>query len=168
MRYAVLFASRTGNTDQVAAAIRAALGAADCLAFGEPSPAAAGAELLFVGSWTDKGDCDPAIAAFLAGLTGGRVALFGTAGFGGDAAYFDRLAARFAAHLPPACALAGHYFCQGRMPAAVRARYEGQLAQHPDDPRLRQLLENFDAARPHPDQADLDAAAAFARRVAGR
>ena len=78
MTYAVVFASQTGNTRRVAEAIRDALPADSCLSFGPPSPAAAGAELLFVGSWADKGDCAPEVAAFLEGLSDQRVALFGT------------------------------------------------------------------------------------------
>ena len=168
MTYAVVFASQTGNTRRVAEAIRDALPADSCLSFGPPSSAAAGAELLLVGSWADKGDCAPEVAAFLEGLSGQRVALFGTAGFGGSDAYFDQLAARFAAHLPGGCRLTGHFFCQGKMPLSVRCRYEQLQAENPGDPKVEGMLANFDAALAHPSAADLAAAAAFAREQAER
>ena len=41
--------------------------------------------------------------------------------------------------------------CQGKMPAAVRARYESIE----DSPRRQMLLANFDAALSHPDENDL-------------
>lgn len=79
-----------------------------------------------------------------------RVALFGTAGFGGSDAYFDQLAARFAAHLPGGCRLTGHFFCQGKMPLSVRCRYEQMQAENPGDPKVEGMLANFDAALAHP------------------
>lgn len=47
--------------------------------------------------------------------------------------------------------------CQGRMPMAVRERYEKMLSA-PPSPRMpdpRKMLENFDRALPHPDEEDL-------------
>lgn len=41
--------------------------------------------------------------------------------------------------------------CQGKMPPAVRARYEAME----DSPRRTRMLDNFDQALTHPDQEDL-------------
>ena len=99
MKIAIVYASETGNTAQIAQAIREGCQGHEIVAFG-PLPRDVGeAELIFVGSWTDKGTCAPAVKEFLQGLHGKRVALFGTAGFGGSDAYFDQLAARFAAQI---------------------------------------------------------------------
>ena len=92
MKIAIVYASETGNTAQIAQAIREG-----CQAFG-PLPRDVGeAELIFVGSWTDKGTCAPAVKEFLQGLHGKRVALFGTAGFGLSEMYFASLSDRFRA-----------------------------------------------------------------------
>ena len=45
----------------------------------------------------------------------------------------------------------GSYFCQGKMPQPVRARYETME----EGPRRTSLLENFDRALSHPDAQDL-------------
>ena len=58
--------------------------------------------------------------------------------------------------LPEGNALVGAYMCQGRMPAAVRARYERMLASPSPAPNLREPLDNFDRAASHPDGADLE------------
>ena len=58
--------------------------------------------MLYVGFWTDKGSCTPAMQEFLHSLYGKRVALFGTAGFGISELYFASLADRFKAEVPRA------------------------------------------------------------------
>ena len=83
MRYAVLYSSGTGNTEQVARSIYAALpsGQARLEAVG-PDTAVPEEEVIFLGFWTDKGVCPPAMQALFAKLSGNQVALVGTAGFG--------------------------------------------------------------------------------------
>ena len=55
--------------------------------------------------------------------------------------------------LPAGNELLGSYFCQGKMPEAVRQRYEAMAKTDPE--KARPLLENFDRALSHPDEADL-------------
>ncbi len=165
MTYSIVFESKTGNTRQAAEAIRAALGAENCAAFGGPCAEAAGADVVFLGFWTDKGACPEALAQFLGGLQNQAVALFGTAGFGGDPAYFDGILQRVAALLPAGCRLLGGHMCQGRMPASVGARYEAMARQDPANKQVQLLLENFQQAQSHPDADDLAAMGAFAKQA---
>ena len=163
MTYAIVFTSATGNTRRVAEAIRDALPAEDCLYFGAPDAKALGADFLFLGSWTDKGTCTDELAAFFKTLQNRRVALFGTAGFGGAPAYFGMILDRVAALLPASCTVTARFMCQGGMQPSVRTRYEKLLAEKPGDPKLEGFLKNFDLAAAHPDAADLAGAAKFAR-----
>ena len=151
MSYAIVYSSRTGNTKALADAIRKVLPAEDCCYFGTPDAAALAAQRLYIGFWTDKGTCDGDTAAFLAQLTNQEVFLFGTAGFGGSAEYFEQIAHRVETLLPAGVTVLGHHLCQGRMPMTVRQRYEAME----DSPRRAQMLENFDAALSHPDAEDL-------------
>lgn len=79
MRYAVLYASSTGNTRAVAEAVAAALPAGEVRleTIGSDTPASA-EETVFVSFWTDKGLCPQEVQCLLQKLGGGRVALFGT------------------------------------------------------------------------------------------
>lgn len=149
MGYAIVFSSRTGNTRQLAEAIRDTLPPEECVYFGEPGPEIPAADRYYVGFWTDKGSCDESMAAFLESIQDKPVFLFGTAGFGGAAAYFEKILDSVQAHLHGP--VIGRFMCQGRMPASVRARYETM----PDSPRRQAMLDNFDAALPHPDEEDL-------------
>lgn len=161
MSYAIVYSSQTGNTGLLARAIQSALPAEECIYFGPPAPEALSAQVLFVGFWTDKGDCDHSIADFLGHVTGQTIFLFGTAGFGGAQTYFQTILETVRRHLPPNAAVAGSYMCQGKMPPAVRARYEAME----ESPRRTTMLENFDQALSHPDQTDLDTLTAAVRAV---
>lgn len=152
MSYAIVYSSRTGNTALLAQAVREALPQEECRYFGPPSQEALAAETLYVGFWTDKGTCDTATAEFLKRLTNQRVFLFGTAGFGGAPAYFEQILNRVRENLGPEVQVTGSYMCQGKMPQAVRTRYEGME----ESPRRAAMLANFDQAMSHPDQQDLE------------
>lgn len=151
MSYSIVYSSRTGNTALLAQAIREALPQEECLYFGGPDPKALDAETIYVGFWTDKGTCDGETAGFLQSLDHQQVFLFGTAGFGGAPAYFEQILGRVRESLSHEIQVIGTYMCQGRMPQAVRTRYETMA----DSPRRTAMLENFDRAMSHPDQQDL-------------
>ena len=89
-KIAIIYKSLTGNTRQVAEAIRDALGGEEIVYFGEPKTDIA-ADLYFVGSWTDKGSCDGEIGEYLKLLSGKKLAIFGTAGYGGSEEYYQTL-----------------------------------------------------------------------------
>ena len=153
MKYAVVYSSVTGNTARLAERIGRMLPPQQLCYFGPPDEKALQAQTLLVGSWTDKGGCCPQIAAFMGRLAGKRVFVFGTAGFGGSPQYFDQVGRRMARNLPAGCTLLGWHLCQGRMPAAVRARYEALARTDPE--KAKPMLDNFDRALSHPDEADL-------------
>ena len=155
MTTAIVYTSRTGNTRLLAEALEEVL--PDCLYFGPPSPQALTADRIYVGFWTNRGRCDGDTAEFLKTLSNQQVFLFGTAGFGENAAYFDKIVCRTARNLPRSAKLIGSYVCQGKMPMTVRSRYEAMLARPIHPPHIKALLKNFDRALPHPDPQDLEA-----------
>ncbi len=148
MSYAIICSSKTGNTEKLAQRAREVLGE-------KGEGPVADADLVLLGSWTDKGGMDPALADSLPQLVGKRVFLFGTCGFGGSQAYYDRVLDRFAAALPEGAQVVGRFMCQGQMPPAVRERYVKMAEQDPK--KFEPMIENFDRALGHPDDADLDA-----------
>ncbi len=163
MRYSIVYSSNTGNTRQLAEEIEKQLPAGELVYCGAPDAAALQAEVLFVGFWTDKGSCDEKVAELLKHADGKTVYLFGTAGFGQSQQYFDQILARVRENLPAGAVYGGGFMCQGRMPQAVRSRYEAMQAKEPENARYKMLIENFDAALAHPNADDLEAAAAWAK-----
>ena len=153
MNYAIVYSSRTRNTAQLAQRIKRLLPPESIVYYGPPAAEAMQADVLFVGSWTDKGTCSLEIAQFLSGLKNKQVYLFGMAGFGGSPDYFAQIEERIAQNLPSGNVLLGYYFCQGKMPQAVRTRYEAMAKTDPE--KGKRMLNNFDQALSHPDQEDL-------------
>lgn len=159
MKYAVIYESATGNTKMLADEIRTTLGEDKCVCFGAPEEElqskAEDADLLFLGFWTDKGECGEKIRKYMETLHGRKVFLFGTAGFGGSEQYFTQIMNRVSAHLPEDNTVAGTYMCQGKMPQSVRKRYEAMQENDPQDDKIKMMIDNFDRAASHPDKADL-------------
>lgn len=148
MSYAIICSSKTGNTEKLAQRAREVLGEKD-------ERPVADADLVLLGSWTDKGGMDPMLDERLGELVDKRVFLFGTCGFGGSQAYYDRVLDRFQSALPEGTQVVGRFMCQGQMPSAVRERYVKMAEQDPK--KFEPMIENFDRALGHPDVADLDA-----------
>ncbi len=169
MSYAIVASSRTGNTRMLAKGLEEALAGSVSYFGGVPSDMGDidGADAVLVGFWTDKGTCDDDLAAFLGRLSGKRVFLFGTAGFGGSEKYFSEITGRVAANLPADAELLGSCMCQGRMGEAVRSRFEGMLEKDPDDARAKAMIDNFDRALAHPDEADVERVVSAARSALG-
>ena len=114
MKYAVIYESVTGNTKLLAEAVRRELGEESCICFAPASEASDNieekvkdADMIFLGFWTDKGDCSGNIGKCMEKLHGRNVFLFGTAGFGGSEAYFSQILGRVEAHLGEGCVIAG-------------------------------------------------------------
>ena len=157
-KYAILFSSRTGNTKILADAIRAALPEEDCVFFGEAGDGAEvpEAKTVYLGFWTDKGNADEAALNALKNLRNKNVFLFGTAGFGVEDAYFQRVLNNVKASLHESNTPVGEFMCQGKMQQAVRDRYVKMKEQPDAAPNLDQMIDNFDRALSHPDEADLE------------
>lgn len=155
-RYAIIFSSRTGNTRKLADTIRGALPEERCVYFGEATSVDLDAEMIYAGFWTDKGTADQACLELLGRLRNKKIFLFGTAGFGGSEAYYQKILANVRTTIDGSNTVVGAYMCQGRMPQAVRDRYV-KMKEMPDaKPNLDALIENFDQALSHPDPEDLE------------
>lgn len=179
MNIALITNSKSGNTAQLAQALREAFAvsdvqlvcdvelpdAPDVSQLEDAVSRALAADAVCVGFWCDKGSCTEGVAKLLERMDGKRVFLFGTCGFGGSQEYFDQIIERVKEHLPQTAELAGAFMCQGKMGPGVRARYEAMLAKDPTDTWARALIDNFDAALAHPNAEDLKAAASLAARV---
>ena len=149
MKICVLFDSQTGNTKMLADVIQETY-QTDLVE--DPTQA----DLVFLGSWTDKGSFSEKMKEQAEKIRGKKVFIFGTCGFGGSPEYYERLFERAAALLDESNTVIGHYYCQGRMPMAVKDRYVSMLREHPEDKKLEASIQNFEEALTHPDSEDLE------------
>ena len=164
MQYSIVFSSPTGNTEMLAQAIQNHLDG-ECCYYGKAAQAPLTADYIFVGFWTDKGTCPLATGEFLKRLSGKKVLLFGTCGTGGDPEYCAGVERRVRSLLPEDCEYLGTFLCQGKMPRAVREKYEAMLDNEKTRELAKKMIANFDQALLHPDAEDYRRAIAFVRRV---
>jgi len=113
-------------------------------------------EMLYIGFWTDQGNADKSALELLQKIKNKKVFLFGTAGFGENEAYFQKVLNNVKSSMDESNQVVGEYMCQGKMPQAVRDRYVKMKEQPDHMPNLDLLIANFDRALSHPDKEDLD------------
>lgn len=169
MKIGIVYESKTGNTKIIAESIREVCQEAEHkVIFKDIKDLDSKSEevdLYFLGSWTDKGDCGDSINEFCKGLNKQKIALFGTAGFGGSAEYYQSLTDRFADALAEDNTIMGSFYCQGKMPTGIRNRYTKLLRENPEDEKLEVSIENFDKAQSHPDKDDIQNVKEFAKNI---
>lgn len=143
--YTVVYNSLTGNTKLLADTIRGVLPCDND-----------NNDIVFVGYWTDKGNADPKTIEYLKLLRDKKIFLFGTCGFGGSEAYFERILTNVKNNIDPSNEIIGEYMCQGKMPSSVRERYLKMKESDNCPPNIDALIDNFDRALSHPDEKDLE------------
>ena len=90
-KYSILVSSVTGNTKALADAIYEVLPKEYCDFYGNAKAQVPQSEILYIGFWTDKGTADSDTLKLLQALKNKKIFLFGTAGFGGSEAYFQKI-----------------------------------------------------------------------------
>ncbi len=171
MRYAIIYDSQTGNTAQIAQAIRDALPAEECLAYITSSEALtkpdsyAKADLIFYGFWTERLSCSELSQLVIRKLPATRIALFATAGFDEGPAYNQKIMDNAMMHLPRGAKLAGTLTCIGKMPPSMLDEYIKLLQDPATNEEAKYMLDNYEKVKNRPDQSDFTNAVAFAKRV---
>ena len=108
-RYSIVYSSSTGNTKKLADTIYAVLAKENCDYFGVPKEGGLYSEMLYIGFWTDKGNADKSTLTLLSTLKNKKIFLFGTAGFGGSEAYFQKILEHVKQSVGPSNSVFGEY-----------------------------------------------------------
>lgn len=111
-------------------------------------------EIIYLGTPIIKGMCTEKIKELLESLKNKKIFLFVTAGYGISDEYYKNLRKRIVSIIPNSNEIIGSFFCQGKMPDAVKEKYISLIKEHPDDKNLKVSLENFEQAKTHPDEND--------------
>ncbi|MFR6291442.1 MAG: flavodoxin family protein BilS [Peptococcaceae bacterium] len=170
MKYAILYDSHSGNTAHVAQTIRDTLPQEECLCVYSTLEALkhpetfADADLIFYGFWTDRLSCPEQSQKLMPQLPATKIALFATAGFGEGQEYFQKIMDNAAQYLPQGATLLDTFTCTGKMPMSVQEQYIKLLHDPVIGEQAKTMLQNYDLVKGHPDKADLEAAAAFAKK----
>lgn len=146
MKVSLIYDSLTGNTKKLAEQVENKF---------KEIVDVENADIVFIGSWTDKASPSEKIQKELENIRNKKIFYFGTCGFGGSKEYFDMLFERARKYIDKSNEIVGYFYCQGKMPISVRNRYEKILEDNPNDEQMKKNIENFDMALEHPNKKDL-------------
>lgn len=163
MEYLVVYTSKTGNTEKVAAEIFGAL-PGKSKDIQRVEEVRGEADTYFVGFWNERGTCSGSIMDFLSTLHDKKVALFGTSGFGGCKEYLKDVSRRVEALIPDDTQFLGSFMCGGKMPSQVLERYKC-MQEMQDSPQIRRMIEEYMKGMLHPDEMDLKGARKFVAEI---
>lgn len=164
MDYAVVYSSKTGNTEKIAMAIFETLPGKSKDIQRVEEVGNEEADLYFIGFWNNRGTCSCEIMDFMAGLHGKKIALFGTCGMGDSRKYFDQVANQVSALIPDDDIYLGNFLCAGKMPPQVLEKYKQMQAQE-DSPMVRTMINGYEEAMLHPNEDDYRAAREFVKTI---
>ncbi|MEM6602342.1 MAG: flavodoxin family protein, partial [Verrucomicrobiota bacterium] len=155
MKILVTYSSQTGNTRRLAEAIAAGLSGEVTLCPVKESPATSGYDQLLHGFWVTTAGADELSLEYLAGIREREISLFGTMGANPETAYGRSIASRLKNHLKRNQNTIGNWFlCKGEIDPALIAWMKTLPEGHPQYP-TPERRQNWEAARGHPDAADL-------------
>lgn len=155
--YSIVYSSRTGNTKKLAATIHKVLPPDSCFYYGTIDDVKDKlSNIIYIGFWTERGNADSLTIEFLKKLKNKKIFLFGTAGYGGSEDYFRNIINNVKKNIDSSNTLIGTFMCQGKMPLAVKERYENMAKQNNSSVDIDKLIRNFEKALSHPDITDLE------------
>lgn len=154
MKIAIVYDSITGNTKALADVI-----CEECKnakVYKKYDDDILNADLIFVGSWTDKGSPSDKIKLVYQKIHNKKLFVFGTCGFGGDEKYYKLLFENVCKYINDDNDIVGYYFCPGKLSSKIKEKYEVLLRQNPDDKRIMKMLDNFNNVLDRPNKDDLN------------
>lgn len=154
MEVAIVYDSITGNTKALADVI-----CEECKnakVYKEYNDDILKADLIFVGSWTDKGSPSDKIKLVYQNIHNKKIFVFGTCGFGGDEKYYKLLFENVCKYINEDNDILGYYFCPGKLSSNIKEKYEKLLQQNPSDQRIKKMIENFNNVLDRPNEDDLN------------
>lgn len=166
MKILLVYSSLTGNTRRVAEAIGEELGLRAIPV--KERPSANGYDLVIAGFWVDKGTADASMRVYLQDLHDVPVALFATLGADPTSEHARMCMSRAAALLGAGSQLLGQFICQGRVSEAMVEQMKKMFPPGHPHALTPAWLQRLDAARPHPDSEDFQAARAYFRELLTR
>lgn len=164
MKVAIIYDSITGNTKKLADVI------CECFNNGvkiykEYCDEILNFDLIFVGSWTDKGEPSDKIKKVYKNIHGKKIFVFGTCGFGGSDNYFKQLFERTMKYINEDNEIVGYYFCPGKISETIKNKYDKILETNPNDLKTVKMLNNFNAVSSRPNDDDLDKFEQMVRKI---
>ncbi len=163
MKVLVTWSSKTGNTRAVGESLAEVCPAETTLCPIAEAPAGGGDyDLVVLGYWVDKGMPNKECRDYLKGLSGKRIAFFGTLGAYPDSQHARDCMAK-AAELAAANEICGSFICQGKVDPALLEK----MAKMPNNPHVmtEERKARIEEAKKHPNEEDFANARSWLQQV---
>lgn len=167
MKGAIIYSSKTGNTQKVAEAIQAGLNEDFKVYSVDENPDPTQFDLIFMGYWVDKGTADKKAQNYMKKISKQKVAIFATLGAYPDSDHATDSLKKGGECLGEGCEVVGSFICQGAIDPNLMEWMSKLPEDHPHAPNEARVKRWKDASL-HPDQADFDNAVSFAKKVLGK
>lgn len=156
MKIAIVYDSVTGNTKMLVDAIYEKCEKFDACVYKEYNDEILRADLIFVGSWTDKGSPSDKMKLVYEKIKNKKIFVFGTCGFGGSDEYYRRLFDNTLKYIDSSNTVVDYYFCPGKLPVFIKNKYEKMLEESPNDKRILNMIDNYNNVLDRPNFNDLE------------
>ena len=156
MKIAIVYDSVTGNTKMLADAIYEKCEKVDACVYKEYNDEILRADVIFVGSWTDKGSPSDKMKLVYEKIKNKKIFVFGTCGFGGSDEYYRRLFDNTLKYIDSSNTVVDYYFCPGKLPVFIKNKYEKMLEENPNDKRILNMIDNYNNVLDRPNFNDLE------------
>ena len=156
MKIVIFYDSKTGNTKKLADVIYEECHDLDVSIYDDYNDNVLSADLLFIGSWTFKGEPSDKIKLLYQGLSNKKIFIFGTCSTGGREAYFKFILENTKKYINNSNEILNYYFCPGKLPMSIKEKYEEMLKEKPNDKRILSMLINFNNVLDRPNEYDLE------------
>ena len=161
MKYAVIYQSKSGNTQYLAEQIYRALDTdtKEIIDIDKTSIIPE-ADVYLIGFGVHNGFCSIDILDVFEQITDGKIAVFATSGYMPTDQYKNNLEKQIEVWLPDDAQYLGMFLCQGNVESDRR---KIMISHMPN--REKELQQMFKIGSTHPDQEDLDVAIVFAEKI---
>lgn len=156
MKIVIVYDSKTGNTKKLADVIYDECHDFDVSIYDDVNADVLKADLLFIGSWTFKGEPSDKMKRVYQELNNKKIFVFGTCSVGSNENYYKLIFENTKKYINISNEIVDYYFCAGKLPMSIKERYESMLKENPNDKRIINMLDNFNDVLDRPNEEDLE------------
>ncbi len=167
MKIAIIYSSKTGNTQKIAETIYDEVKENADIFSVEKAPPLDNYDILFIGGWVDKGEIDAKARDYLHSVSHANVALFMTLGAYPDSTHAKESMENMIRTLGDGCSTLDTFICQGAIAPKLIEWMKTLPPEHPhapDDARIAR----WEEAGKHPNEDDYQKARCFAQNAIKR
>lgn len=148
MKKAIVFSSITGNTEKLANEIKGKIG--EVLYMGKPDDKALEADVIYVGSWAQGFSASADIREFMSKLSGKKVFVFITAGYGSTPEFFQGIMNAAKEHINDTNEIIGEFICMGKVSDSKQ-----EAIKKMDEAKYETMKPELDKSLSHPNAEDI-------------